>query len=166
MLLWAEGAIVMSKDIVFLPHPNTFMKALHVSKERLDGKTRIAVAPALMKFLLEQLIGKLSFDQAYYLEQNPDVADSYRAGNILDLHEHFKTTGYFEGRLGAHPEVDEAFYLQSYPDVAEAIRAGRIRSAAEHYVITGASEDRIPLPQHAELVRRWVELAGEQDTKS
>jgi hypothetical protein len=156
----------MSKDSVFLPHPNTFMKALHVPKERLDGKTRIAVNPALMKFLLEQLIGKLSFDQSYYLDQNPDVAESYKAGNILDLHEHFKTTGYFEGRQGSRPEVDEAFYLQSYPDVAEAIRAGRIRSAAEHYATTGAAEDRIPASKHADLVRRWVEFAAEHDAKA
>jgi hypothetical protein len=156
----------MSEDRGFLPHPNTFMKALHIPKERLEGKTRIPINPSLLKFLVQQLIGKLSFDETYYLEQNPDVAESYKVGNILDLHEHFKTTGYFEGRRGSPPEVDEAFYLQSYPDVAEAIRAGRIRSAVEHYVITGASEDRTPLPQHAEILRRWVEFASEQDTKS
>jgi glycosyltransferase involved in cell wall biosynthesis len=42
------------------------------------------------------------FDEAYYLEQHPDVAAAVRAGKFGDAFEHFVTCGALEGR-SAHP---------------------------------------------------------------
>jgi hypothetical protein len=147
----------------FLPHSDIVLKALRLSRARLDGKARIAISAPLLKFLLEELIASLPFDEAYYLEANPDIAASFKDGNILDLHQHFVSAGYFEGRWGAEPQFDETFYLATYPDVAEGIASRKVKSAADHYRSPGASEGRLPSAKVAAVLEKWEAFSREPE---
>ncbi len=82
--------------------------------------------------------GAISFDAAYYLRTNPDVA---AAG--IDPLTHFRTYGWKEGRQpNARFELfDKFFYLQKNPDVAA---SGM--DPYQHYLTFGWKEGRDPAP--------------------
>ena len=75
------------------------------------------------------------FDTAYYLMQNPDIADS--GANPLI---HYIEYGAHQGR-NPTPLFDTAYYLRQYPDV---VSAGL--NPLAHYLKCGAYEDRKPNP--------------------
>ncbi|WP_428522075.1 hypothetical protein [Roseibium sp.] len=60
-----------------------------------------------------------SFDPAYYLSQNPDVAAAIEAGLFESAEQHFNQFGFSEGR-DPNPYFDTSFYLEQNPDVAAA----------------------------------------------
>lgn len=140
----------------FLPHIDTLLQALRVSRDRLDSRSKIAVDTRLLVHVLRQIVAAMPFDEAYYLTTYNDVADAHNRGEIGDLHRHFVEAGFFEGRLGADPEVNAEYYLATYPDVGRAIAAGQIASAEDHYVQRGAAEGRAPNPDCAPQIEYWM----------
>ncbi|WP_316896584.1 hypothetical protein [Pseudodesulfovibrio indicus] len=76
-----------------------------------------------------------NFSPAYYLESNPDVAESG-----TDPLAHYIFRGWKEGR-NPSPFFDVAYYLANNPDVAE---SGA--EPLEHYLRYGAKEGRLPAP--------------------
>lgn len=87
-------------------------------------------------------ISKL-YDERYYLNQNPDVAEAVAAGVFASGLEHFLNFGQREGR-DPSALFDTAYYLAQYPDVAEAVAEGAI-AAIEHFVNFGQLEGRDPI---------------------
>jgi hypothetical protein len=75
------------------------------------------------------------FDEAWYREQYPDVA---QAG--LDPIEHYLEVGVSRG-LNPSPRFDTRWYLQSYPDVAQAKMNPLL-----HFLKFGKDEGRQPRP--------------------
>jgi len=75
------------------------------------------------------------FDEAWYLEQYPDVA---QAG--VDPIEHYLRAGFSEGR-NPGPRFDTRWYLEAYPDVAQAGMNPLL-----HYIKFGRDEGRYPGP--------------------
>ena len=92
--------------------------------------------------------------ESTYLEQNPDVAEAVKAGQFKSGADHFGLHGFEEGRhfneagyLESNPDVlnslrDEAEYLARNPDVAEAVKAGHFKSGADHFEQHGFEEGR------------------------
>ena len=140
----------------YLPHVDLLMQALRISRDRLDGRSKVAVDPRLLVHVLRQIVAAQPFDESFYLTAYDDVATAHNRGEIGDLHRHFVEAGFLEGRLGAAPVVDSAYYLATYPDVGRAIAAGQITSAEDHYIQRGAAEGRAPNPAAAEHVERWM----------
>lgn len=81
------------------------------------------------------------FDEAYYLERYPDIADAVRAGDLISGFEHFSKYGAEEGRNGC-AFFNERRYRELNADVASAIAQGEFRSGEEHYVKFGRKEGR------------------------
>jgi hypothetical protein len=132
------------------------LQALRISRDRLDSRSKVAVDPRLLIHIIRQIARSLPFDEAFYLTTYDDVAQAHGVGTIGDLHAHFIEVGFFEGRLGADPEVDSRYYLATYPDVGRAIAGGAIGSADDHYLQRGAAEGRAPNPTLAPAVERWM----------
>ncbi|MEM6501612.1 MAG: hypothetical protein AAF685_07225 [Cyanobacteria bacterium P01_C01_bin.89] len=99
------------------------------------------------------------FDEAYYLQANPDVAAAVAAGQIPSGRAHFLTSGVREGRtnisrfyrtfrLGNTPSGGdvEVEYLTANPDVAAAIAAGGLTTGLQHFVQSGEAEGRSLFP--------------------
>ena len=94
------------------------------------------------------------FATIYYLQFNPDVAESVAAGRMNPL-VHFLEHGGFEGR-NPHPLFHLAFYLEHYPDVT----ASGLNPAV-HYVLQGGREQRICNPAGHSPFDNYGLLPGE-----
>lgn len=84
------------------------------------------------------------FNQNWYLESNPDLVVAIPSQAFPDGFSHFRTVGYFEGRLPFNPKVDESWYLAQYPDVAAAIIKGFFQNGSDHFWQRGYREGRLP----------------------
>lgn len=141
-----------------LPHPQRLADALGGGVGFWCRSQPLSLSSALLRKLLGEVLRRLPFDEAYYLAANPDIADRYRAGEIVNPHRHFLDTGWFEGRLGAPPAFDAAFYLATYPDVAAAIEAGQLELAEAHYLGQGLREGRVGAPALLREALEWTAL--------
>ena len=80
------------------------------------------------------------FNEAFYLNNNPDVAEAVRSG-ATTAYDHFAAFGASEHRATS-TLFDPAWYLARNPDVRQAIEDGVFSSAAEHFLLYGSSEPR------------------------
>jgi len=142
----------------YLPHIDLLLQALRISRERLNSRSKIAVDARLLRGLLQALAATQPFDEEFYRATYPDLASANDSGEIPDLHQHFISSGYFEGRFGVRPAVDEAFYTGTYKDIAQAVLRGDIADGAEHYLRSGAAEGRVPSAEARPAIDAWVAL--------
>lgn len=94
--------------------------------------------------LLYLLLVDVPVDEAWYLSTYADVKKEVDAGRIASAADHYRLSGYFEGRFPSKPDVDEDWYLKQYPDVKAAVAKGFTKSAVDHFMSTGAREARLP----------------------
>jgi len=118
----------------------------------------VRLSTELLRWIVARAVLSERFDEAYYLAANPDVAEQYRAGEVVSAHLHFVETGWFEGRLGAPPEFDEEFYLDQNPDICAAVAAGTIASGRVHFMNQGLREGRAANPAQAHAAASWAAL--------
>jgi hypothetical protein len=83
------------------------------------------------------------FDEEYYLEKNPDVAEAVRKGEWPSGLTHYCVSGKTRGRIAA-PAVDVEWYVTTYPHAAQEIAAGNAASAREHYHSIGKYRGYLP----------------------
>ena len=92
------------------------------------------------------------WDEQGYLAANPDVAALVAEGKVQNGFEHYRSTGFFEFRVGGFPAWNESAYLADNPDVVPLIGQGLFASGYEHYVRQGKAEGR-----RKGLPMRWIE---------
>lgn len=106
-----------------------------------------------LRRLIDSYIVCWPFDEGAYLEASPDVRLGIEKGRFASAWEHFRVSGYFEGRLPRRVEVDRDWYLATYPDVADAVHTGRLENVEKHYITHGYREGR--LPQRPSVQQDW-----------
>lgn len=84
-----------------------------------------------------------TFQESYYLQQNPDVLEAVRNGAFQSAEDHYIRFGEGEGRK-PNPYFDPAGYLAQNTDVLGAVNAGVFSSGLQHYEMYGATEGRQP----------------------
>lgn len=82
------------------------------------------------------------FDEAWYLDENEDVAEAVAANAVASGLVHWSQTGIFEGRLPYPISIDESDYASRHRDVARSLDSGRWKSASEHFYKIGFMEGR------------------------
>ncbi len=102
-----------------------------------------AIPGEIVRMIQALLVG-VEVDEAWYLEQNEDVAEGIGVGKIISAKQHFLDHGYFEGRTPFRMEVDEAWYLARNTDVADHVRLGTYESGQAHFEAAGYREGRMP----------------------
>lgn len=140
---------------MYVPPYDALLHSANVTRHDAEHAETVTVPSGLFRFLLQLAVANGDFNEAGYLEANPDVAEAVQKGEVESARLHYIGYGYFEGRQGATPEVDEGWYLNSYPDVGQAVKAGQLASAAEHFGIIGASEWRSPSPRYMNDAEQW-----------
>jgi hypothetical protein len=140
---------------MYIPPYDALLRSAGLSREELKGAAEVTIPMGLFQFLLQLAVANGDFNEVGYLKENPDVAEAVESGEIESARLHYIGFGYFEGRLGATPDVDERWYLRSYPDVGAAVKAGRLSSAREHFTLTGAAEWRSPSPRYENDALQW-----------
>jgi hypothetical protein len=128
----------------YLP-PFEGIKAL-VSFADVKGELTVSASYTQFAELIRTLLQGIDVDEAWYLQQYPDVADAIQKGIVASAREHFLNDGYFEGRLPFQIMVNEAWYLEQNPGVAEYIKRGDLISAQQHFNDNGYREGRRPFP--------------------
>lgn len=140
---------------MYVPPYDAVLARIGTSRAELERAEEVTIPTQLLHFLMQIAVAHADFNEAGYLQQNPDVAAALQSGTIESARLHYVGFGYFEGRSGATPEVDEGWYLQAYPDVGSAVRSGRIGSAAEHFSVIGAAEGRSPNVRYTQDAEQW-----------
>ena len=84
-----------------------------------------------------------TFDQSYYLANNPDVLTAVLNGVFASAEEHYIQFGEREGRQPS-AYFDPAGYLVSNPDVFAAVQSGVFSTGLEHFENFGVFEGRAP----------------------
>jgi hypothetical protein len=140
---------------MYVPSYDSLLRAIGISRVELDNSDRVTVPVALFKLLLQMANASSEFNEKRYLAENPDIMVAVNSGTVESPKMHYLGFGYFEGRLGATPDVDEEWYLEKYPDVADAARAGNVKSAAEHFSVIGAGEGRSPSARYEAVALEW-----------
>ena len=141
-----------------LPNGIPLLKSLQLNAERLQSQMRIAIPIPTLQGILSVAVAALPFDEEFYSETYPDIADAHQSGQITDLHMHFVQSGYFEGRLGAKPNFDAEFYRARYEDVTQAIKNGEFVSEWDHYIKAGAAEGRLANQTETQIWEHWLQL--------
>ena len=110
----------------------------------VKGQIKVDMSYDELLDLVKRFLAAVPFEEAWYLQTYPDVAEAIREGAYTSGRAHFIAHGYFEGRRPFPPEVDEAWYLNTYPDVAESVQRGEVDSALDHFARHGYQEGRLP----------------------
>lgn len=118
----------------------------HLKFSTIRGQTVVSMSYEEAQTMIRALLSAFEVDEAWYLLQNPDVAQGIKDGTIESAQGHFVDHGYFEGRPPFSVKIDERFYMEQNPDVAEPVRRGDYKSAQEHYDGPGYREGRLPFP--------------------
>ncbi|KAA5608593.1 hypothetical protein [Rhodovastum atsumiense] len=140
---------------MFVPPLGVLLEASGKTAANWESEKQISIPTGLFKFLVQLAIATSDFNERDYLKENPDVNDAIKMGDIESAKLHYAGYGYFEGRMGALPDVDEAWYLKVYPDVAEAVRKRQISSGAEHFRVVGVKEGRSPSAAYDSAAAKW-----------
>lgn len=140
---------------MFVPPYRVIARELGLNGSGTDSRDVGWTNDTFLRYLLEQIVFQLPFNEDAYLNANPDVADAIKKGTGLSPHEHYARYGYFEEREGAGPKFDEAFYLRSNPDVAAAVKEGAWSSGWAHYRADGMFEWRSPSAAAESDLHRW-----------
>jgi hypothetical protein len=112
----------------------------------VKGELTVSATYSQFTTLIRMLLEGIEVDEAWYLTQNPDVAQAISDGKVPSAREHFLADGYFEGRAPFPITVDELWYLEQNPGVAEFISRGDLDSAQQHFEEHGYREGRKPYP--------------------
>jgi hypothetical protein len=128
--------------MVPIPHVKFAIGAL--AQKMLERGSQVSVPREVLARLFDLYISCWDFDEQWYLATYPDIQDAIAKGKFPSGWVHFRTVGYFEGRLGARPSVDSEWYMSAYPDIAQAILAGKVTNVLDHYVQFGYAEGRLP----------------------
>ncbi|WP_094673359.1 SBBP repeat-containing protein [Hydrocoleum sp. CS-953] len=85
-----------------------------------------------------------SFNENFYLIENPGVANALANGLFISGFEHWLEFGFSEGRSPQFA-FEEEFYLANNPVVAQAVVNGIFVNGLEHYVRFGQAEGRLAI---------------------
>jgi hypothetical protein len=90
---------------------------------------------------------RAAFDETFYLEHYPDVAEAVAAGSYPSGRDHFLQEGIAEQR--APFRLDRVWYARAYPLAAVEVGQGDFLDFHHHYLAVGAARGYRPLPPAA-----------------
>jgi hypothetical protein len=155
-----EGGLRHSAISDYFPPCSVLLRQANLTPKDIQGTGSVAVPRSFLRALISELLSCASFDENWYGRRYPDVEGARLAGDIKSLHDHFKTAGYFEGRLPAEPPFDADWYRKHYRDLADAFDASDSEGLQRHYVVAGYYEGRAGSPDSLAELERWSSFAN------
>src|SRR6266853_1259493 len=94
----------------FPPYP---MLQQAVSEDRNSRGELVAlrIPKAIFAKFLRNYYDAVGFDEAGYLERNPDVVEGIKQGRVKSALDHFVNNGFYEGRLANYVRPEDVWYL-------------------------------------------------------
>lgn len=150
-----------TKGSDYIPPCSFLLEELGISAANIRGHGTVAVSRSVLRALIGELAGRMHFDQEWYAEKYPDVEGARLAGDVKSLLAHFKTAGYFEGRLPAELPFDPEFYRRQYKDIAELFPASDPEGMRAHFLISGYFEGRAGTAEMLVELEHWQAVVKE-----
>src|SRR3546814_6320613 len=129
----------------YFPSLSLMTRALRIGVDDFNRHKMTLVSTKVLRKLIEAALEGVEFDEKWYLKQYGDIADAHRKGQIVNLREHFITSGYFEGRRpsGRHFDArseEHTSELQSLMRISYAVFCLKTTTINYHlhYIITDA----------------------------
>jgi hypothetical protein len=126
----------------YLP-PFEILKS-YVTISEIEGELVVSCPYENFVQMLNRLLADVPVDEAWYLEQYPDIAEAISQGTVTSAKSHFIYNGYFEGRVPFPIRVDERYYLTQNEGVADHVRKKLLESGQQHFDENGYREGRLP----------------------
>jgi hypothetical protein len=152
---------LQSNEVSYLPPCAFLLEHLGVSALDVQGHGTASVSKRFLRTLIAEFAACARFDHDWYAETYPDVEGARLAGDIQSLHDHFKRSGYFEGRLSAELPFDPQFYRRHYKDIADSFPASDPEGMRAHFLTSGYFEGRAGTAEMLAEVERWQALVKE-----
>lgn len=137
---------MLSRPTMQLPPPIKRLMPTLVIEGGYSPDAKVNCSLSDLRALVQLALADVQVDEAWYLQQYPDVAAGVANGTSTSGSEHYRNCGYLEGRLPSEPVVDEPWYLSTNSDVAAAVREGRYKSGQDHFIKAGYASGRRPQP--------------------
>ena len=150
----SDGADSPTDYPEYIPPFQQVLAVLRLSDLDTGGKT-VNVSTAGLLFLLREALRRVPVDEDWYIARYPDVHAAILAGDTPSAAAHFRTAGYFEGRLPRQLSLDPDHYVSHYTDLAEAFAPADRRGLEVHFETSGYREGRAGIPGHLGIVERW-----------
>jgi hypothetical protein len=128
---------------MILPH---FERLLAICDVRgwQEGHTTLTVKREGLVAILKEMLRTAPFDEQWYLERYPDVAEALETKELPSAREHYVQFGYFEGRLPGLNGFDPEAYCRGYPDLEHLLSLPEgVSDATAHFIENGYREGRI-----------------------
>jgi hypothetical protein len=154
----ALAAVLKLKAAAYVPPFASFVRGLGISDDSLGVGRYLSIPAEVFKLMMASLIKQGFFDERWYLETYPDVAQAIRNGRLKSALDHYAFTGYYEGRSPGPKPIDQAWYLEQNKDVEEAITLQDVVDAQEHYNQNGYFEGRAASAGEAPDVDAWANV--------
>jgi hypothetical protein len=127
---------------MILPHFERLLKVCNIRGWQ-DGHKTLTLDRQGFVTILTEMLQAVPFDEQWYLDRYPDVADAIASGKLASAREHYVRFGYFEGRLPGLNGFDAEAYCSIYPDLEHILVEPRSDSRAKaHFVEYGYREGR------------------------
>jgi hypothetical protein len=120
----------------------TQLKAKAQIKGWENGHHTLTISREGLVELLRPFLKKIDFDEAWYLETYPDVAEGLVNQQISSGLDHYLNFGYFENRLPNGTDFDPVHYANSNLDVLEVFGREKPESLVQHFIENGYAEGR------------------------
>jgi hypothetical protein len=128
---------------MILPHFERILNVCNIQGWKEGHRTLTCDRDGLMEILTEMLKAA-PFDEQWYLNQYPDVAQAVESGEIASAREHYIRFGYFEGRLPGLNGFDFQAYCALYPDLEDILVEPESDGKAKaHFIEYGYREGRL-----------------------
>jgi hypothetical protein len=75
------------------------------------------------------------FDEGFYREAYPDIAEAIATGQMLDCRHHYEFYGFFEGREAFY--INKSWYCSTYPIAAIELSQGDYVDPHQHWIEAG-----------------------------
>jgi hypothetical protein len=128
---------------MILPHFERLLDVCNIQGWKEGHRTLTCDRDGLVEILTEMLRAA-PFDEKWYLEHYPDVAQAVQRGEISSARQHYVGTGYFEGRLPGLNGFDARAYCSVHSDLEHILlEPAGDRLAEQHFIEHGYREGRL-----------------------
>lgn len=107
-----------------------------------QGHADLIVSRRGLVGLIQESLDAVLVDEDWYLKTYPDVRSAVEAGAFPDATTHYRTFGYFEGRLPSLAGFSSKRYLEKNPDLRQPLGARGEAAILDHFLRHGYQEGR------------------------
>jgi hypothetical protein len=138
----------------YLPPFEMVLRLLGITHLDLNS-SKVDVSGAALKFLISEVLRHVAVDEDWYFDRYLDVRAAKLSGDVKSSANHFRVSGYIEGRFPRPMPFDADFYFRTYSDLGRVFEPSDLDGLRRHFETRGYFEGRAGVAEHFEEAERW-----------